>query len=232
MHSWLPTVTALLAAAAAIASPVPKFVGCDISKLSIPPALFADPNNASNVLAAPTRREKLMKVVVGYGTQNYTCTNGAAVANGAVATLYDISCFTSNSGLSDLLAPLAVQAEPTFQSTCVKAFSTLMGAQFSVGIHYFKGDFTTPAFEFTDRTKFYGGVAGRVPAPLNANKGKAPLNFGAVPSLRLAEKPGMGSTYSSVYRLSTAGGSPSPTCTEGKKFTIPYAAQYWFYKTV
>ncbi|KAK6338538.1 hypothetical protein TWF730_002601 [Orbilia blumenaviensis] len=234
MRFTLATVaTALIGAVAVLAAPAPKYTGCSLSSIQIPKEVLVDPTNSSNILAAPAANEKLFKIVLGYGSQNYSCVNGVATPNGAVATLYDLSCaFAVSPEWADVLTRGAVQMDPTAQLAGIQMLKNMFNAQFIAGVHYFKGDFATPLFEFTDKAKFIGGVGGKIPALLGSDTGKRPDNYGAVPSLKLVPKQGMGSTVSTIYRLHTAGGSPPPgTCNWQGQKQIPYAAQYWVYKS-
>lgn len=225
--------TVLVGAVAVLAAPTPKYTGCSLSSVEIPKEAFTDPSNSTNTLPYPAANEKLAKIVLGYGSQNYSCVNGVATPNGAVATLYDLSCaFAVSPEWADVLTRGAVQMDPTAQLAGIQMLKNMFNAQFIAGVHFFKGDFATPAFEFTDRGKFIGGVGGKIPALSGSDAGKRPDNFGAVPSLRLVPKQGMGSTYSTIYRLHTAGGSPPPgACSWQGQRQIPYAAQYWVYKS-
>ncbi|KAK6360047.1 hypothetical protein TWF696_001166 [Orbilia brochopaga] len=233
MRSFLYTASAFLAAATAVlASPTPigRYVGCDCGRVTLSPEILVDSSNASNALPPPPQGQLLKRVVVGYGTQNYSCSNGQVVPNGAKAVLYDVSCpVSSNSGIEKYLAPVALHTDPNFQSTFVKLCSSILQAQANVGVHDFQGDFATPVFHFSDKkSKFCGAVANKIPAPPGSDSGKKPDNHGAVPWLRLTSKPGMGSTYSTVYRLYTAGGQTPPGPCNGPQ-VIPYAAMYYFY---
>ncbi|KAF3902209.1 hypothetical protein ABW21_db0208350 [Orbilia brochopaga] len=237
MRSFLYTASAFLATATAVlATPISlgKYVGCDVSKVTIPDALLVDATNTSNKLLPPAVDERLMRVALGYGTQNYSCSSGTVVPNGAKATLYDISCVVSNNpGLEPYLSPVVLQAGPNSLMTMSALAANFLGQQYTFGVHYFRTNFATPYFEFTDKKKFYGSVANKIPAPAGSDPGKAPDNFGAVPSLRLAFVPNMGSTYTTVYRLRTAGGqAPSGPCAWTGQRTIQYAAQYYFYEQV
>ncbi|EGX44636.1 hypothetical protein TWF173_005154 [Orbilia oligospora] len=224
--------TVLVGAVAVLAAPTPRYTGCKLSGISIPSEAFVDPNNSSNTLPGVAQNEQLAKIVLGYGSQNYSCTNGVPTPHGAVATLYDLSCaFMVSPEWADVLTRGAVQMDPTAQLAGIQMLKNMFNAQFIAGVHYFKGDFATPAFEFVDKTKFIGGVGGKIPALLGSDVGKRPLNFGAVPSLKLVAKQGMGSTFSSIYRLHTAGGVAPKTCDWAGEKQIPYAAQYWVYKS-
>ncbi|KAF3912475.1 hypothetical protein ABW20_dc0104648 [Dactylellina cionopaga] len=234
MHFSLSVfASALVGITAVLATPVPMgFTGCDISNVKFDSALLLDPKNATNLLVGPASNEKLSRIVLGYGSQNYSCIAGVPTANGAVATLYDISCpVIDNVDFANLLTALFVQMNPNAQSNAIKMAANVFNTQFTVGFHYFKGDFATPAFEFSDQKKFFGAVAGKVSPIVGSDMGKKPDAYGAVPSLRLSARPGMGSSYSTIYRLHTAGGAAPTTCNWSGQKQIPYAAQYWVYRT-
>ncbi|KAF3932484.1 hypothetical protein ABW19_dt0207410 [Dactylella cylindrospora] len=232
MHFSISLIaTALVGATTVLAAPTSKYTKCDVSGVKLDSSWLVDSNNTANALTAPLGTEKLGKLVIGVGSQNYSCENGVPVANGAVAVLYDISCAASTDiDFANTLTRLAVHTPPDAQAQGLRVFQTMIGAQFTTGFHFFKGDFATPAFEFLDKTRFYGKVDGKVPALAGSDAGKKPDAYGAVPSLRLVSKPGMGSTYTSVYRLHTAGGIAPTKCDWTGQYQIPYAAQYWLYK--
>jgi hypothetical protein len=232
-------IAALAGVSTVLATPILKMTGCDVSKMKVDPALYNDPKNASNHLAAPLPTEKLAYIFLGVGTQNYTCSStGNATAAGAWATLYDASCLAYDDKAAAALTQGAVMVDGDMLSMMTQAASNMAKAQFFAGIHYFKGDFATPAFELnSNRGRFYGKVDNKVSAPVGSSAGKPGEAFGAVPSLKLLPKAGMGSTFTTVYRLHTAGGqSPNTngvptTCTWTGVKTFHYAALYYFYKS-
>ena len=174
---------------------------------------------------------KLKVVVIGYGTQNYTCKDTyspSPAGNGAVADLYDVSCIASSDTIGQL--PQSILHNPS-----VIHKKKLQ----QIGSHYFYPDSTTPVFKVYGGKKkglFVGQRVDGVAAPTNADAGLPPNAFGAVDWLKLGIKEGIKTPkgkpfkskgYKVVYRVETAGGKAPPTC-EGKPahFTIPYAALY------
>jgi len=211
-----------------------KLTGCtNFSGVDQP----VDTTNATNRLPAPSPGESIVRVALGVGTQNYSCTDRTKPPTqmGALAILYDADCLAiQNKDFLNTLPPMLVQTPGEVETMGVRLISQVAKAQLVVGVHYFS-DPTTPVFDFRQRGGsgiFVGKVDTRMPAPVGSSTGKAPDNFGAVAWLKLVEKPAGGSDgYTEAYRLVTAGGAPPTTC-DGRSdtFTIPYAAEYWFYK--
>ncbi|EPS36672.1 hypothetical protein H072_9768 [Dactylellina haptotyla CBS 200.50] len=236
MHFTNLFTVALLGASAVLAAPTAfsKMTNCNVSgiKLADRKVLITDPNNSTNALPPPTTAEgKLFKIALGVGTQNFSCAAAGSdpVSNGAYAILYDFSCiFLANEDAAKTLGDLAAQMKPDALNIFMKMTQNMLNVQYPIGKHFFKGDFTTPAFEFIDGQKFYGGVAGKVPAPAGSYAGQNGL--GAVPSLKLTPKAGMGSTITTVYRIHTAGGVGPAKCDRPGIKQFPYSAEYWFYK--
>lgn len=112
------------------------------------------------------------------------------------------------------------------------------GASTSVpflGIHYFDAS-GAPTFDLSaavPKLFFAGAKTGNVKAPATADKGL--LATGAVDWLQLGDNgKGLSSGLSQVYRVVTAGGSAqacsvSGATPAGQVFSVPYAAQYWYY---
>ncbi|KAL9053619.1 MAG: hypothetical protein Q9162_004647 [Coniocarpon cinnabarinum] len=185
---------------------------CDLSSVSLP-------SSTSSPLPSPSGT--LTHVAVGRGTQNYTCDpsnpQASPSAVGAVANLYDASCAAS-----------------------ADSDDALMGMKL-LGHHYFVDPSSpSPAFNLDTSNGDAGYVnvksGSKVSAPSGAPVGQSGQGFGAVPWLSLPQKsgpqgaPGQQS-FSSVYRVNTAGGqSPSSCENMPSAFEIQYAAEYWFYK--
>lgn len=165
--------------------------------------------------------------------QNYTCQGkaptDAPVALGAVASLYNASCFAAT--YPDLLAlgPGAALQFP--YPTENKASLPPSNLELS-GHHYFT-DATTPAFDLDTKADRLGYVLTKkltsTPAPPLAD-GQSPVGYGNVAWLLLEAKAGSHGTIQQVYRLNTAGGNPPKTCNDQPEFfEEQYAAEYWFY---
>ncbi|KAF4550668.1 Hypothetical protein D9617_16g014560 [Elsinoe fawcettii] len=201
---------------------------CDLSKARLP--------QAPNPLPAPTGQ--LSHIVVGRGTQNYTCdtSNSTAVpvAAGAVATLFNVTCLAvespqlvarlSNVAL-DLPIPYNVQDDADTPS------------YYGLSGHHYFLDLTTAFFNLdTDKHQYGEGAfkkANATDAPKDAMVGQKNKGFGAVPWLLLKAAPGYGGlqAFTEVYRVRTAGGSPPKACAgQPAKFEIQYATEYWFYQ--
>ncbi|KAF8471240.1 hypothetical protein BDZ91DRAFT_718163 [Kalaharituber pfeilii] len=183
---------------------------------------------------------RLKLVVIGHGTQNYTCADSTANSKpapiGAYAEMFDASCFAT-------FAPAILHWLPDIFLHRTEAVPRDLLPK--VGLHYFHPDITTAVFDInepTDRKQsglFVGKKLENVPAPQNANRGIEPDAFGAVDWLKLVPKNNVktecGETlksvgFKAVYRVHTAGGKAPATC-EGREssFTIPYATEYWLY---
>lgn len=180
---------------------------------------------------------KLKLVLIGHGTQNYTCADSTAyskpVANGAEAELFDVSCFAS-------FVPGIVDWFPFLFLHNPKAIPYELLPR--AGTHYFYPDAATPVFDVSGentRTKkglFVGKKLENIPAPGDANTGVSPNAFGAVDWLKLVKKDDVKTAsgqaftsvgYKTVYRVQTAGGKAPATCLgRPAQFDIPYATQY------
>ena len=184
---------------------------CDLSGITMP--------QAPTPLPPPGEGLKLAHIVIGRGTQNYTCSTGLASetpkAVGAVAKLFNATC-------SSVRAP-AVVADITRLSLDYPIPDSAVANQLLTGHH----DFTAAGQPLFD-TKFGNILAKKnsnSTAPVGSAQGSNGL--GSVPWLKLDAVSG---TFKEVYRLNTAGGVAPKTC-EGitKAFEVEYAAEYWFY---
>lgn len=136
----------------------------------------------------------------------------------------------------------ATQDELAYQAVAANPFPnppvalTVGGTEIAfLGVHYFDAA-SAPTFDLsasTDKLFFSGAKTGSVKAPADANKGL--LATGAVDWLQLGDNgKGLSSGVTQVYRVVTAGGvaeacSVSGATPAGQVFSVPYAAQYWFY---
>ncbi|PNS18262.1 hypothetical protein CAC42_7631 [Sphaceloma murrayae] len=200
---------------------------CDLSKAVLPQA----------PIPLPPPTGSLSHVVIGRGTQNYTCDTSNAtavpVAAGAVATLFNVTCLAVES--PDLVARLPNIALDLPIPYDVQDDSDAPSYYGLSGYHYFL-DGTTAFFNLdTEKHSFGEGAfrkANASDAPKTAMVGPKNKGNGAVPWLLLKAAQGYGGVqaYSEVYRVGTAGGSPPKTCVGQKsKFEIQYATEYWFY---
>lgn len=190
-----------------------------------------------NTLAAPDPGLKVTRVVLGRGTQNYTCADSQSTtipaAAGALAILYDASCLVSKKpSLLHQLPNILVSVSSSLTQTILQRIA---GEAVVVGHHYFAPDFSTPVFDFritTGQTQIFTGVRDQaVPALTSASRGGlADQQFGAVDWLRLKAIPAKTVDYKLAYRVETAGGKAPATC-RGRPatFSIEYATEYCEY---
>ncbi|KAK4696475.1 hypothetical protein P7C71_g1451, partial [Lecanoromycetidae sp. Uapishka_2] len=225
----------------------------DISTAQMPPLPSA--------LPPPTTGLKPFQVALGRGTQNYTCqasdTNSSAVpvAIGAVASLYDISCYaTLNQSLTNTMTQVAIHHDcPTDERVALSPFgatATLLG-------HHYFPDTTTATFNLNTVADQLGIAfskkANSTAAPTTGSNGSSlngpgldgvTYNATAVPWLKLmAETPSKFPTLvvgqntnniAEIYRINTVGGSPPPNCAafpKGGSFQLQYSAEYWFWSS-
>lgn len=200
--------------------------GSSLSKLKMP----------SSTLPTPLESTELKYVVLGIGTQNYTCASSDASAipagNGAIATLYDIGTSLNKdplaqwkiptiSGLSLALSPYPKQLD---------GYLKILGYQKVLGEHFFNAA-KTPTFSFTKVTPLpYPEAQVKRNATADAPAYACPglKNEGAVPWLYLDDAGGSHGGVNSVYRLETAGGSAPKNCAGmPSSFSVGYVAQYW-----
>ncbi|PBP19028.1 hypothetical protein BUE80_DR010085 [Diplocarpon rosae] len=172
-----------------------------------------------NDVALPTPTLALKYVLVGRGTQNYTCAAPSAspVAIGAIATLYNATALTYTS-------PEILHASPSIAVTQpVPHYPSdlSIAAQYlePVGGHFFDSAgipvFVLPPVEEILYAAKAAGVA-------------APGAGGAVDWLYLTARPDYPSVgLGAVYRVETAGGTA--VCDEAGAQQVDYAAEYWFF---
>ncbi|KAH9878290.1 hypothetical protein J1614_003507 [Plenodomus biglobosus] len=206
--------------------------GRDLSKL----AKFF-PKSA---LPAPDGQE-LKYVVLGIGTQNYTCgsdENAAPGTSGAVATLYDIGTKLNDDWMArwkiPTLSPLALSLSSTPEMLDWSLRS--QGYENIAGHHYFSKieQVSTPIFAFDQLSaspypRAQVAKLNGTDAPASACPGSNGLP--AIQWLYLKDTIGASSGgIDTVYRVETAGGNRPATC-KGMKPTweTRYAAQYWVF---
>ncbi|KAH0543051.1 hypothetical protein FGG08_002564 [Glutinoglossum americanum] len=207
-----------------------KITGCDLSNAQLPHK-GEDPK-----LPDPSPGLKLSRVLLGRGTQNYTCNAGSSdkpTANGAIAILYDASCLAANQpSLLHELAGALIQVDSSTEYLTAAIIQRMSSEALVAGHHYFR-DPTTPVFDFRvnsgDKDVFCGKKSTNVAAPQWSIKGKGDGGDGAVDWLKLSTVDGT-EGFKEGYRMVTAGGSPPPTCKDKpSSFEVDYAAEYWFY---
>ncbi|KAH7412333.1 hypothetical protein DE146DRAFT_275877 [Phaeosphaeria sp. MPI-PUGE-AT-0046c] len=212
------------------------------------PAAYTPASDLSKLAALmptsdlPVPDGQLKYVVLGIGTQNYTCTSGnpeaAPGTTGALAALYDIGTKLNSDPLAkwkiSSLSPLAL-ALSSFPSALDWNLKS-QGYNNRVGTHMFKSvnGANTPTFAFDQLAMSPYPIAqvGKLndtAAPASACPGLS--GEGTVRWLLLKDTKGLSvGGIDTVYRLETAGGSPPATC-KGKpaSFEVKYAAQYWVF---
>ena len=227
MPSIISSFTSLLLATAVMASPFPqgiKFGSGDVSGLSLP----------KGGLGLPQPDLELKYVLLGVGTQNYSCSDGresAPVATGAIADLYDLGPLLSSDSFSEAEITSFIDRFPGLVFPLIDKNGNLRKnlPLPTIGKHFFQSNPTAPVFDLTAvNARAIVGLDSKVPAPRDAFPGKK--KEGAVDWLFLTDAGGSFGGVSNVYRVVTAGGKAPETC-RGKKaeFTVRYAAEYWFY---
>ncbi|KAI9857653.1 MAG: hypothetical protein M1813_008073 [Trichoglossum hirsutum] len=207
-----------------------QITNCDLSIAQLPH------KGESPKLPDPSPGLKLSRVVLGRGTQNYTCNAGSSdkpAAGGAVAILYDSSCLASyHPSLLHELSGAFLQVQSSTEYLAAAILQRMSSEHIVAGHHYFSGP-TTPVFDFRvkdgDKDVFCGKKATNVSPPDWSIKGKNNEGDGAVDWLKLDTVDGT-SGFKEGYRMVTAGGNPPPTCKDKPAaFEVDYAAEYWFY---
>ncbi|EAU38123.1 predicted protein [Aspergillus terreus NIH2624] len=184
--------------------------------------------NAGPQLPPPSNGLHLAYVVVGRGTQNYSCTTGneeaAPTAVGASATLFDASCLAPK--MPEILhsLPPVVADTPSatldFMALLVNRVFTTSGSGLFLGEHYFTSA-GVPFFDFRLGGK-HSWIAAKKSDSVSAPR-KEDVSW-----LKLTAVDGRG--VKEVYRVHTAGGQPPSTCKgQEQLFQVEYAAEYWFY---
>ncbi|KAA8902676.1 malate dehydrogenase [Sphaerosporella brunnea] len=207
----------------------PKATNCPLDKAVLPQVTDFQPG-AKNLSPPSVANKVPTRVVLGKGTQNYTCAGNTAAdmpaAYGAHALLYDVSCLAQYKPELLHKIPDHVYALPeNMAEYCSDELSEFVRDNVQVGEHLFT-TMTTPVFTFRGgKDIFYGKKMEGVSAPSRAAQGKN----GAVDWLKLDSIAGTHG-FKEVYRVVTASGKAPATC-EGQKpeFEVPYAAEYWFY---
>lgn len=200
---------------------------CDLSKAVMP-------QDVEPPLPPPSEGLVLKHVAIGRGTQNYTCdlSNSTAipVANGAMATLFNVSCIAATyPDLAALLSRVSLEFNLTQSEVTKKLAPSNLAIS---GTHWFTNA-TTPFFSLDLAQGQHLGAApcakdAGSPAPKYAPKGQQ--GEPAVAWLKLKTRDGATGGLQEVYRIHTAGGSAPATC-QGlpASFEVQYATQYWFY---
>ncbi|KAJ5613266.1 malate dehydrogenase [Penicillium lagena] len=195
------------------------------------------PVNSTGVqLPVPAAGLGLKYIALGRGTQNYSCSSSNSstipVATGAAATLFDASCFASQSMTLLHELPAVIEQVPlgslAFMATILGQVTNT--TDLIIGEHYFNAA-GNPFFDlkltgndiWMNASKNASVTAPiRVATPADAN------GSDDVAWLRLVST--AGNIIKEVYRVQTFNGNPPATCA-GQQGTVlvDYAAEYWFY---
>ncbi|KNG52856.1 malate dehydrogenase protein [Stemphylium lycopersici] len=191
-------------------------------------------------LAAPSGQLKY--VVLGLGTQNYTCATGhestVPRATGAVATLYDIGSRLNGNVIAAISKIPFLSGRALLLSQypkALKAYLRLEGYDHVIGHHFFDGSHGTsmPVFAFDQLpwSPYPTAQVGKVDEtnpPASAYAGLQ--QEGAVSWLYLTDTGLSVGGIDTVYRLETAGGKSPVSCKDRRgSFEVKYAAQYWVF---
>lgn len=204
---------------------------CQLSKTTIPlsPA-------QQTALGSPTT--PLAAVGLGFGIQNYTCTNNVFVSAGAVGEVFDISSLAGTN--SELISTIHNDLFNFWNSsragsaTIQQLIETLPGmvpANMILNQHFFiKNDAggISPVWDFRATERFKGVDNAVFVGKASANTPDANPTEN-VSWLHLVKT--SGDISDEIYRIFTVGGVPPTSCVSGttKDISVKYVSQYWFY---
>jgi len=205
---------------------VVKRFGCDISNVKMA--------NMPIALSQPDATPAFVAVAVG--TQNYTCSSVGTYTNvGAVAELFDISCFY-NTPLFPAIPDIAISAwkaaPPALSAQALISALQLSPTPGILGQHYYvtnpiTGTGVNPKWDFTSQGATRGNAEAFVVAA-KMNGTAAPTGSQDIDWVDL--KALTGSLATEVYRTDTRLGQPPATCTPGSpEIAVKYAAKYWLF---
>jgi len=177
---------------------------------------------ANSSIAVPSGVAPL-NVALGFGVQNYTCTNGTYASIGALATLVDISCLYGTPEFPKVQNDFF--ALPSFAQTAIA--NIVKKTPLLLGYHYFV---TNPVSGVGISPKFAQAANGGAVFTTLAKAGSihSPAGTSNVDWLQLSSIAGTWAT--TVFRVDTKAGQPPATCTGTGSISVPYAAKYWFFK--
>jgi hypothetical protein len=141
------------------------------------------------------------------------------VANGAVATLFNVTCMASPyPQLLSALPQIALKFPIPTTNTVAATDAFLSG-------HHFFTDKTTPEFNLNTDKHQWGLAQLKKDSQTNA-----PNPAQDVPWLKLVTKTAEGCSIAEVYRVDTAGGVAPATCAgQAPDIEVQYAATYYMY---
>ncbi|KAF8599521.1 hypothetical protein BDV93DRAFT_609239 [Ceratobasidium sp. AG-I] len=207
-----------------------KVSGCPLTnaKLSLP----------ANQTAIAVPGGTPLFIALGVGTQNYTCgAAGTFASAGAVAKLFDLSCFTNSPWfptIQNVVFDMGSTAKG--QALISKIESVLKFTPLTLGDHYFipnpavGGTGLTPDFDFRAGVK-KGDVNGfaAVKKLGNTPSPAGPANVDWLALQNIGGAPG-GTLAQNIMRVDTKSGQPPASCTPNATIAVPYTAKYWFYQ--
>ncbi|EJU04606.1 hypothetical protein DACRYDRAFT_98502 [Dacryopinax primogenitus] len=226
LASALPLLTPLaafhtLAISSGLAPGQGQAPKCNITQANLAADL---PANLISLL--PPSDATLSQVTIGFGTQNYTCTNGKFVNVGALAQVFDISCVQELPAISASISAVINEIQGLNGGIALEEMLAKMAqwAGFKLADHYFdtSSGSLAPVFNF----QVSGGdfVIGKKVLDI-ADPFNPVVN---VDWLQLSALAGDAAKF--LVREQTAGGQAPATCTvENETLQVPYAAKYWFF---
>ncbi|CEO60316.1 hypothetical protein PMG11_04948 [Penicillium brasilianum] len=199
-------------------------------------------NDTKVKLPNPSSNMNLKYIVLGRGTQNYSCPSSSSshnsrktskpTATGAVATLFDASCIASKSLTLLHEMPVFIGRTPLGSLALLAELltHTTNSSDLVIGEHYFNaaGD---PFFSLTlsgSNAWMVSKKDASVTAPKRVSHIAGDNGDEDVAWLKLSSTDGH--DIKEVYRVMTFEGSPPSTCAgQNDTILVDYAAEYWFY---
>ncbi|KAK7045114.1 hypothetical protein R3P38DRAFT_3308795 [Favolaschia claudopus] len=225
-------LTAYLFTAAVMVSLSPALA----SALAVHKHKTHDCDTSTSVMDLPTGQTMLVApptaplfILLGVGTQNYSCVGTAFTSIGAVASLFDISCLDHTPHFASIQSKAFDVWKDLPASAPLTAVGPLVGAPHLDGFHYFipsaSGTGLSPKWDFTSTTGnpsafVVGARVGGIPAPTNP----------AVNIDWLSLNRSDGELAAQIFRVDTVGGQPPASCVAGSgDITVKYTAKYYLY---
>ncbi|WWC87564.1 uncharacterized protein L201_002454 [Kwoniella dendrophila CBS 6074] len=203
-----------------LVSRLSNYQNCQIINYSVP-------FNGISGLTVPNN-ERVSRISVGRGIQNYTCTQGNYVSAGALANLFDVSCvYTMSANIID-----SKTVDKLLPQVAYSALSYPYSGQLPIAIHHEFVDTPGSSTAGSISPKFYTSIGTENVIVKKINGVNDPINPSInVPWLQLGALENQGTLSKSVFRLNTYKGQPPSSCTkEGEQLSVEYAAMYWFTK--
>jgi len=212
-----------------LAAPVAQVGKCDLSHARL------HLSSHQEALKPPSAAPSYISVAIG--VQNYTCNaeTHKYTAVGAVAELFDISCFYGKDHFHEIQDVLYKKWLKAPESASIEAvIKNMTGNPKVLGQHYFvenphkhsgapatvpKWDFTSASHKGDNEAFMIGEKVEHVKAKKHHKKNVDWL------SLKSVE----GHLADNVYRVDTKSGQPPEHCHEGSSLQVKYAAKYWFF---